>query len=98
MVPIQLTGHSIEINDNLRNFVEKKFSRLQKHAERITSIHVILTVVKLQQKAEAKVHIPKAEIYASADSEDMYKTIDILLDKLVAQLDKRKGKREGKNR
>lgn len=98
MSPIQLTGHRIEITQVLRDFIEKKFKRLEKHADRITSIHVILDVNKLLQKAEAKIHIPGSEVYASAESEDMYKTIDALVDKVVRQLDKHKGKGESKLR
>jgi putative sigma-54 modulation protein len=93
MLPtIQFTGHNVEVSDIMRNFVKDKFDRLKKHSERITSIHVILNVDKLLQIAEAKVHIPGNEIYASAESDDMYKTIDILIDKLVRQLDKVRGK------
>ena len=92
MTPIQISGHKIEITEVLREFVNKKFSSIQKHSTNITSIHVILKVDKLAQFAEANIHIPGAEINAHADSDDMYKTIDILVDKVVRQLDKHKGK------
>ena len=92
MLPIQLSGHGLEITPTLRDFTNKKFTRLQKHAHSITSIHVIFDVNKLLQAAEATVHVPGLEIYASAESEDLYKTIDLLIDKLVRQLDRYKGK------
>ncbi|MCL5260112.1 MAG: ribosome-associated translation inhibitor RaiA [Gammaproteobacteria bacterium] len=95
MVPIQFSGRNIEITPILRDFVNSKFVRIQKHADRITSIHVYCNVDKLSQIAEGKIHLPGTEIYASAQSEDMYKTIDLLVDKLVRQLDKHKGKSEG---
>lgn len=98
MVPIQYTGHKFEVTPTLRDFAENKFQRLQKHADRITSIHVIFNVDKLLQIAEAKVHVPGTEVYARAESEDMYKTVDLLLDKLISQLDKIKGKRERKSK
>lgn len=92
--PIQFTGHGIDMTDVLKDFATNKFSRLAKHAAQIISIHVILNVDKLQQIAEAKLHIPHKEFYAKADSEDMYKTIDLLVDKLIGQMDKHKGKIE----
>jgi putative sigma-54 modulation protein len=92
MLPIQLTGHGNEITATLRDFVNNKFTRLQKHSDRITSIHVFFKTNKLMQVAEATIHLPGSEIYASAESEDMYKTIDLLVDKLVHQLEKHKGK------
>ena len=90
--PIQLTGHGVEITPTLHDHIHKKFDRLKKHAQKITRIHIFLTVNKLSQEAEATIHIPGSEIFASAESEDMYKTIDLLVDKLVHQLDKHKFK------
>lgn len=100
MLPIQFSGHNVEVTPILRDYAMKKFSRLEKHSHRITSMHVILDVNKLRsvQMAEARLHVPGAEIYAKAESEDMYKTIDMLVDKLVRQLDKHKGKVDSKNR
>lgn len=92
MLPIQISGHGVEITPTIHDFIHKKFSRVQKHFEQITSSHIFLMVNKLEQVAEAKLHIPGHEIYARAKSEDMYKTIDLLVDKLIRQLDKHKGK------
>ena len=92
MQQIQFTGHKVELTAPLRDYISKKFKRLQRHADTITSIHVILNIDKARQIAEAKLHIPSAEIYAGAESEDMYKTIDALIDKLVRQLKKHKNK------
>jgi putative sigma-54 modulation protein len=92
MQQIQYTGHNIEVTAVLRDFIANKFKRLNRHAAVITSTHIILTVDKLRQIAEAKLHIPGSEVYAEAESEDMYKTIDLLVDKLVRQLKKYKDK------
>lgn len=92
MLPIQFSGHGVEVTQTLHDFVNKKFDRLKKHCGSITSIHIFFDVNKLIQMAEATVHIPGFEIYARAESEDMYKTIDLLINKLVRQLDKHKGK------
>jgi putative sigma-54 modulation protein len=92
MLPITFSGHGYEITQTLRDFVAKKFQKLQKHSDNITSIHVFFNINKLLQIAEATVHIPSVEIYASAESEDMYKTIDLLVDKLIRQLEKHKQK------
>ena len=92
MLPIQFSGHGVGITQTLHDFATKKFERLQKHSDHITSIHVFFNVNKLLQVAEATVHVPGFEVYASAESEDMYKTIDLLIDKLIRQIDKHKGK------
>jgi putative sigma-54 modulation protein len=72
--------------------VEEKLQKLERHYDHITNAHVILTVEKLQQKAEATVHISGAEVFADADCDDMYAAIDALTDKLDRQILKHKEK------
>jgi putative sigma-54 modulation protein len=68
---INLTGHHVEITDSLRNYVDTKFSKLERHFDHISNVHVILNVEKLNQKAEATVHLSGAEVCAAAENTDM---------------------------
>jgi len=65
---INLTGHHVEITDSLRNYVDTKFSKLERHFDHISNVHVILNVEKLNQKAEATVHLSGAEVFASSEN------------------------------
>ena len=67
-------------------------SRLERHDDHITNVHVILSVNKLVQRAEATVHTNGAELFANADDSDLYAAIDALLDKLDRQVVKHKEK------
>jgi len=89
---ISLTGHHVDLTDSLRAYVDSKFERLERHFDHVTNVHVILSVEKLAQKAEANMHASGAEIYADATDEDMYAAIDALVDKLDRQLIKHKEK------
>lgn len=89
---ISVSGHHIDVTDSLRNYVETKLEKLERHFDKITQVHVILTVEKLRQKAEASIHITGGEVFAEAESEDMYAAIDMLNDKLDRQLIKQKEK------
>ncbi len=89
---LTISGHHIDVTEALREYVTNKISRLEKHHDRITNTHVILTVKKLQQKAEATLHISGADLYADSESEDLYAAIDSLTDKLDRQLIKHKEK------
>ncbi len=89
---INLTGHHIEVTDSLRDYITSKFGKLERFFDKINSINVILNVEKLEQIAEATLHINNGEIHAKADSNDMYAAIDALTDKLVRQLNKHKDK------
>jgi putative sigma-54 modulation protein len=91
-IPIQFTSLKTETSEQLRKFTSEKFVRLNKFAASITSIHITFIVDKLRHIAEANVHVPKTNIHARAESEDMYKTIDFLVDKLLTQLAKYKEK------
>ena len=89
---IELTGHHIEVTDSLRNYVNEKISRLERHFDKVSNTHVILTVEGMRQKAEATVHMSGHDIYADHTEEDMYAAIDKLVDKLDRQVKKHKEK------
>jgi putative sigma-54 modulation protein len=89
---ISLTGHHVDLTDSLRSYVDTKFERLERHFDHVTNVHVILSVEKLAQKAEANMHVSGAEIYADSTHEDMYAALDSLVDKLDRQLIKHKEK------
>lgn len=89
---LTISGHHLDVTDSLREYVTTKLSRLERHHDRITNTHVILSVEKLQQKAEATIHISGADLFANSESEDLYAAIDQLTDKLDRQLIKHKEK------
>ena len=87
-----ISGHHLEVTDPIREYVTTKLSKLERQ---ITSTSVILTVDKLQQKAEATVHVSGGELFAIAEHTDLYAAIDALTDKLDRQLIKHKEKHRG---
>lgn len=89
---INLTGHNIEITDSLRRYIEEKFTKLERHFEQINNVHIILKVEKTNQIVEAKLHLNRGEVFATAEHEDMYAAIDSLVDKLDRQVIKHKEK------
>lgn len=94
---ISVTGHHVEVTDSLRTYVDEKVSKLKRHFDNVTDVHVILTVEKLEQKAEATVQISGAKLFADDVQEDMYQAIDNMVDKLDRQIIKHKEKK-GKHR
>ncbi len=94
---VSITGHHVEVTDSLRHHVEDKISKLKRHFDNVTDAHVILTVEKLEQKAEATVQISGAKLFADDVQEDMYQAIDNMVDKLDRQIIKHKEKK-GKHR
>ena len=89
---LNISGHHIDVTDSLRSYVTSKIKRLERHYDHITNVHVVLSVEKLVQKAEATLHISGAELFADADSDDLYAAIDSLSGKLDRQILKHKEK------
>lgn len=89
---VSITGHHVEVTEALRAHVEDKLSKLKRHFDNVVDVHVILTVEKLEQKAEATVQVSGAKLYADDTQEDMYVAIDNMIDKLDRQIVKHKEK------
>lgn len=89
---LSISGHHVDVTDALKSYVEDKLSKLERHFDQITNVHVVLSVEKLKQRAEATIHASGAELFADADSDDMYAAIDALTDKLDRQILKHKEK------
>ena len=89
---INLTGHHIEITDSLRNYVNEKMEKLERHFDKVSNTHVILSLENVRHKAEATVHMSGNDIFADATETDMYAAIDALVDKLDRQVKKYKEK------
>ena len=89
---LKLTGNHVEITDAMREYVISKISKITRHFDHVIDVSVILSVEKLKQKAEANVHVRGKDIFVETDSEDMYASIDSLVDRLDRQILKHKEK------
>jgi putative sigma-54 modulation protein len=89
---LSVSGHHVEITDSLRDYVGTKLAKLERHFDNMTDIHCVLTVEKLQHKAEATIHMGGGTIHADSTELNMYAAIDILVDKLDRQVKKHKEK------
>lgn len=89
---VNVSGHHVDITDSMRTYVEEKLARLERHFDHVTNVQCILSVEKLEQKAEANLHLAGHDIHAEAVNEDMYAAIDALADKLDRQVIKHKEK------
>lgn len=89
---LKLTGNHVEITDAMREYVISKISKITRHFDHVIDVSVILSVEKLKQKAEVNVHVRGKDIFVETDSEDMYASIDSLIDKLDRQILRHKEK------
>lgn len=89
---LNITGHHVELTEALKDYTSSKLQKLERHFDHISNVQVTLAVEKQRQVAEAILHIAGGEVHAKAEHEDMYASIDLLVDKLDRQILKHKEK------
>jgi putative sigma-54 modulation protein len=89
---LNLTGNHVEITPAMREYVTTKINKITRHFDHVIDVSVILSVEKHVQKAEANVHVKGKDIFVEADGDNMYASIDSLIDKLDRQVLKYKEK------
>jgi|SRR3989339_2088690 len=89
---INLTGRHLEITPAIREHVTSKLGKIKRHFDHLIDINVVLSVEKLQQKAEATVHMSGKTVFAETDDSNLYVAIDNLIDLLDRQILKHKDK------
>lgn len=87
---LNMTGHHLEITPAIRDYVNTKMTRINRHFDHVIDVNVILSVEKLRQKIEANVHLAGKDIFVESEDADMYAAIDLMADKLDRQILKHK--------
>jgi putative sigma-54 modulation protein len=89
---LNVSGHHLEVTPAIRSYVRSKLERIARHFDHVIDAHVILTVDKLRQKAEATLHVSGKDLHCESEEADLYAAIDLLADKLDRQVLRHKGK------
>ncbi|MGN7762038.1 ribosome hibernation-promoting factor, HPF/YfiA family [Paenibacillus sp. 22594] len=89
-----IRGQQIEVTDALRDYVDKKLSRLEKYfdAPPTSEGYVTLGVVRGLHTVEVTIPLAGVTLRAEDRSDDMYASIDAVVDKLERQIRKHKTK------
>jgi len=95
---IDITGHQLDVTTSMRDYFNSKFERIKRHFDQVINVHAILSVEKINHKAEATMHINGKTLFAESVQEDLYAAIDLLIDKLDKQIRRHKDKITNKHR
>ncbi|WNR44704.1 ribosome hibernation-promoting factor, HPF/YfiA family [Paenibacillus roseipurpureus] len=97
---ISIRGEHLEVTEALGDYVEKKLNRLERYFETpLTSdVQVKLSVVKGLQAIEVSIPLTGVLLRAEERNNDMYASIDLVVDKLERQIRKHKTKTNRKIR
>jgi len=87
-----VTFKNIEPSDHLKAYVGEKLDRLDKFLHNPAEANVVLLVEKHRHIAEIKLTGDRLNINGKEETNDMYSAIDMVLDKVEAQIKKSKQK------
>lgn len=87
---ISFTFKNFEPSEHLRKYARRRLEKLGRFLGKNPALdtQVLMTVDKFRQKVEVQITGEGIIVSASESSEDMYATIDLVLDKLEAQVKK----------
>jgi putative sigma-54 modulation protein len=89
-----IRGENLTVTEAIREYVEKKVSKLEKYFESpLTSdVHVNLSVYNNKQRIEVTIPMTNLLLRAEEEHLDLYAAIDLVIDKLERQIRKYKTK------
>ncbi len=85
---IGVRGKNIEITDALRDYVLKKLKRLDRYFDGAGEGQATLTVEKDRHRVEVTITVNGLVLRGEETSQDMYASIDLVVDKLERQVDR----------
>ena len=100
---IEVRGRNVEVTDELRHHVEKRFARIGRQVSELARLEVELSQernpsISDRHVAEATLHLKGTTLRARERSDDMAHSINLVAEDLHRQVkrhrDKRRGRRE----
>jgi ribosome hibernation promoting factor len=101
---ISITTHNVDLTDRLRSHVEKKTGKLDRYMPNLTEVRVDLSSQNTRnavQRQSAQITIRDVRgtiLRAEERSNDMFASVDAVVDKLYRQIKRYRGKRRDNRR
>lgn len=96
---INIQSLHFDATEKLKEFIQKKVTKLEKYSDDILTSEVILKVVKpetkMNKEASIKLNVKSDDLFASKIAESFEEAIDICVEALEKQLVKYKEKNKG---
>jgi putative sigma-54 modulation protein len=95
-MPISITGRHIEVDEALEGYIRKKLPRFEKYTDKLQKVEIVLEKDAYNCKAEMRLKAGRTEVHANVKDPDVMAAIDLLADKVEAQMQKKWGKLRNK--
>lgn len=89
---IVVRGKNFEVTNALREWVEKKVGKVEKYFDNIGEAQVMLSVSRGRHRAEVTIPLDGIVLRGEEETEDMYASIDKVMDKMERQIEKYKSR------
>ncbi|HMB01744.1 MAG TPA: ribosome-associated translation inhibitor RaiA [Spirochaetota bacterium] len=83
---INIQGRHLQVTPSLHNYIKEKIKKIKYYFDHIVHAHVVLEVIKKEQIAEVTVTVERHHFHNKVSTDDMYKSIDQLFDKIDTQV------------
>lgn len=87
---LTVRGKNLEITDALHTYVEKHTGKIQRYFDKPIKINVLLRISNMTKTCETTVFVDGVILRGVEKSDDMYKSIDLVFDKVERQIHKYK--------
>ena len=99
---ITVTFRHVDSTESLKEYAEEKLSKMDKYFDYPIEAHVVLAAEKFRRIADVNLNVNGTVIKAEEETEDMYSSIDQVMDKIEKQVkrfrDKKIKRRPGSSR
>ena len=89
---ISVRGKNMEVTPALKEYVEKRLGKLEKFSENLQDGNATLSAIRSRHRVEVTIPVNGWLLRGEEETDDMYSSIDLVVEKLEKQIDKYKGK------
>lgn len=93
-----VTGRHVEVTDALKKYATDKIGKFDRFEANITEANFVFSLEKHNHRVEASLKVNGHSIQADSVTEEMYSSVDEVLDKLGRQIRKMKDKTESRRK
>lgn len=87
---LNIRGKNLEMTDALRSYVEKHTGKIQRYFDKPVKMNVLLRISNMTKTCEVTVYADGVILRGVEKSDEMYKSIDLVFDKVERQIHKYK--------
>lgn len=95
---VTITGRHLELDDEVKQYVQKRLKTLKRFFDEIMSINVVLGKEKHRETAEITIQVSGVTIHGEEETSNLYSSIDLVVGKIEKQIRKHKDRLVGRRR